>query len=112
PSRCASGERHTRGTRGTPKIAFGAGAGETLPDRHQRRRSFYAAASGGGLSRWCFPPTSFAADETSRAKGFDVPSIASPCAGRDTLKAWIDSRTTREKPVELKSGETLHVDFP
>src|SRR5437773_5381712 len=33
-------------------------------------------------------------------------------AGRYTLKAWIDSRTTREKPVELKSGQTLHVDFP
>jgi plastocyanin len=33
-------------------------------------------------------------------------------AGHYTLKAWIDSRTTREKSVELKSGETLHVDFP
>src|SRR6058998_3889130 len=33
-------------------------------------------------------------------------------AGRYTLKAWIDSRTTRETPVELKNGETLHVDFP
>jgi plastocyanin len=33
-------------------------------------------------------------------------------AGRYTLKAWINSRTTREKPVELKSGQTLHVDFP
>jgi len=33
-------------------------------------------------------------------------------AGRYTLKAWVDSRTTREKPVELKSGQTLHVDFP
>jgi plastocyanin len=33
-------------------------------------------------------------------------------AGHYTLKAWIDSRTTREKPVELKNGETLHVDFP
>jgi plastocyanin len=33
-------------------------------------------------------------------------------AGRYTLKAWIDSRTTREKPVELKEGQTLHVDFP
>src|SRR5260370_10122088 len=33
-------------------------------------------------------------------------------AGRYTLKAWIDSRTTREKPVELKSGQPLHVDFP
>ncbi len=32
-------------------------------------------------------------------------------AGRHTLKAWIDSRTTREKAVELKSGQTLHVDF-
>jgi plastocyanin len=33
-------------------------------------------------------------------------------AGHYILKAWIDSRTTREKPVALKSGETLHVDFP
>jgi plastocyanin len=32
-------------------------------------------------------------------------------AGHHTLKAWIDSRTTREKPVELKSGQTLEVDF-
>jgi plastocyanin len=32
--------------------------------------------------------------------------------GHYTLKAWIDSRTTREKPVELKSGQTLHIDFP
>lgn len=33
-------------------------------------------------------------------------------AGRYTLKAWVDSRTTHEKPVELKTGSTLHVDFP
>ena len=33
-------------------------------------------------------------------------------AGHYTLKAWVDSRTTREKPVELKNGGTLHVDFP
>jgi plastocyanin len=33
-------------------------------------------------------------------------------AGHYTLKAWINSRTTREKPVDLKSGQTLHVDFP
>jgi len=33
-------------------------------------------------------------------------------AGHYILKAWIDSRTTREKPVDLKSGQTLHVDFP
>jgi plastocyanin len=33
-------------------------------------------------------------------------------AGHYTLKAWIDSKTTRERPVELKSGETLNIDFP
>jgi plastocyanin len=33
-------------------------------------------------------------------------------AGHYTLKAWIDSRTTREKPVDLQNGQTLHVDFP
>ena len=32
--------------------------------------------------------------------------------GHYTLRAWIDSRTTREKPVDLKNGQTLHVDFP
>jgi plastocyanin len=33
-------------------------------------------------------------------------------SGHYTLKAWIDSRTTREQPVELKSGSKLHIDFP
>ena len=33
-------------------------------------------------------------------------------AGRYKLKAWVDSRTTREQPVDLKSGSALHVDFP
>jgi len=33
-------------------------------------------------------------------------------AGHYTLKAWIDSKTTRERPVQLTGGETLHVDFP
>jgi plastocyanin len=33
-------------------------------------------------------------------------------AGHYTLKAWVDSRTTREHPVDLKPGATLHVDFP
>ncbi|MDQ6765056.1 MAG: carboxypeptidase regulatory-like domain-containing protein [Verrucomicrobiota bacterium] len=33
-------------------------------------------------------------------------------AGRYVLKAWIDSNTTHEKPVEVKAGGTLHVDFP
>ena len=33
-------------------------------------------------------------------------------AGHYTLKAWVDSRTTREHPVDLLSGSTLRVDFP
>ena len=33
-------------------------------------------------------------------------------AGQYTLKAWVDSRTTREKPIDLKDGQTLHVDLP
>ena len=38
--------------------------------------------------------------------------LAGVPAGDYTLKAWIDSRTTRQKLVQLKNGETLHVDFP
>jgi len=38
--------------------------------------------------------------------------IAGLPAGHYTLKAWVDSRTTREQPVDLKSGSTFHVDFP
>jgi len=33
-------------------------------------------------------------------------------AGHYTLKAWIDSKTTLEHPVDLKAGSTLRVDFP
>jgi plastocyanin len=33
-------------------------------------------------------------------------------AGHFTLKAWVDSKTTLERPVDLKSGGTLHLDFP
>src|SRR2546430_1694028 len=33
-------------------------------------------------------------------------------SGHYMLKAWIDSKTTRERPVDLKSGETMHADFP
>ena len=33
-------------------------------------------------------------------------------AGNYTLKAWVTERETRERPVELKSGSVLHVDFP
>ena len=32
-------------------------------------------------------------------------------AGKFILKAWIDSRTTREQTVEVRSGSTLHADF-
>jgi len=32
--------------------------------------------------------------------------------GHYSAKAWVDSRTTREQQVELKSGATVHVDFP
>jgi hypothetical protein len=33
-------------------------------------------------------------------------------AGRYTLKAWTNSKSTLERPVELKAGSTLRVDFP
>jgi len=33
-------------------------------------------------------------------------------AGHYSLKAWIDSRTTHEESVDLKSGATVRVDFP
>jgi plastocyanin len=33
-------------------------------------------------------------------------------AGRYILKAWVNSRTTLERPVELKNGATLHIDCP
>jgi len=33
-------------------------------------------------------------------------------AGHYTLKAWVDSKTTKEQPVDLKNGATLHLDFP
>ncbi len=33
-------------------------------------------------------------------------------AGSYVLKAWLNSRTTLERKVELRSGQTLHVDFP
>src|SRR5881398_124074 len=33
-------------------------------------------------------------------------------SGHYALKAWINSKTTREQPVELKADTVLHVDFP
>ncbi len=38
--------------------------------------------------------------------------LAGVPAGHYTLKAWIDSSTTREHPVDLAKGATAHVDFP
>jgi hypothetical protein len=33
-------------------------------------------------------------------------------AGKFTLKAWADEKNVWEKPVELKDGETLKLNFP
>ena len=33
-------------------------------------------------------------------------------AGHFVLKAWVNSRTTRERQVELKNGAVLHADLP
>jgi plastocyanin len=33
-------------------------------------------------------------------------------AGKFILKAWLDSRTTLERPVELQDGPAFHADFP
>lgn len=32
-------------------------------------------------------------------------------AGHHILKAWIDSRTTRERSIDLREGEAAHVEF-
>ena len=32
--------------------------------------------------------------------------------GKYVLKAWVDSKTVLEHPVELQDGATLHLDFP
>jgi plastocyanin len=45
-------------------------------------------------------------DEQGRFRLTNLP------VGQHTLKAWIDSRTTRDKPVQLKDGATLHTDLP
>ena len=33
-------------------------------------------------------------------------------AGNYVIKAWIDSKTTRSQTVELRSGASVHADFP
>jgi len=45
-------------------------------------------------------------DPEGRYRLGDLPS------GHYTLKAWVNSTTTLERPVELKKGETLRVGFP
>jgi len=40
---------------------------------------------------------------------FRLPDVP---AGRYTLKAWVDSKTTRESPVELSGDATVRIDFP
>ncbi len=47
--------------------------------------------------------------KTDNAGRFRMAGLPS---GSYKLKAWIDSRTTREHPVELKPGAALRVDFP
>jgi len=32
--------------------------------------------------------------------------------GRYRLKAWLNSKTTLERPVELQAGSVTRVDFP
>jgi plastocyanin len=33
-------------------------------------------------------------------------------AGHFILKVWLDSKTTLERPVDLRDGEVVHADFP
>ena len=40
---------------------------------------------------------------------FQLPALP---PGRYTLKAWLDSRTTLSRPVEIPPGQTLRVEFP
>lgn len=47
---------------------------------------------------------------TDAAGGFKLTGVP---AGRFTVKAWVDSKTTRELVVEVPSGDaTLRLDFP
>ena len=46
---------------------------------------------------------------SDRDGGFHLKGLP---AGHYKLKAWIDSKTTREQPVDLKNGETVRIDFP
>src|SRR5437870_1273510 len=46
---------------------------------------------------------------SDRDGGFHLKGLP---AGHYKLKAWIDSKTTREQPVDLKNGETVRVNFP
>lgn len=46
---------------------------------------------------------------TDAAGNFRITNLP---AGEFMLKAWLDERTTRERRVTLKAGETARVDFP
>src|SRR6201987_2555103 len=81
-----------------PSVVFDVAGLVTLRcDIHEHMR---------GLILVLNPPYFVITDESGRFRLSGLP------AGHYTLKAWIDSKTTREQPVELKSGATLRADFP
>ncbi len=90
--------RYRREERPIPSVVFDQPGLVTLRcDIHEHMR---------GLILVLATPYFVMTDTTGRFRLTKLP------AGHYTLKAWIDSRTTREKPVDLKDGQTLHVDFP
>jgi plastocyanin len=81
-----------------PSVLFDVGGLVTLRcDIHEHMR---------GLILVLNTPYFVITDEGGRFRLSGLPS------GRYTLKAWIDSKTTREQPVELKSGAKVRIDFP
>ena len=81
-----------------PSVAFDAAGLVTLRcDIHEHMR---------GLILVLATPHFAVTDESGHFRLAGLP------AGHYTLKAWVDSRTTREHAVDLKSGSTLRVDFP
>jgi plastocyanin len=81
-----------------PSVVFDAAGLVTLRcDIHEHMR---------GLILVLATPHFATTDETGHFRLSGLP------AGHYTLKAWVDSRTTREHPVDLKSGATVQVDFP
>lgn len=90
--------RYRRNERPIPSEVFDAPGLVTLRcDIHEHMR---------GLILVLNTPYFVVTDDNGRFRLSGLPS------GRYTLKAWIDSKTTREQPVELKNGATVRVDFP